>query len=318
MLITVAICTFNRAASLKRTLDSLAAMRVPNGLDWELVVVNNGCADATDDVLGSFADRLPVRREFEPRRGLSHARNRAVDASNGDYIIWTDDDVVVDQGWLAAYAAAFQGWPDAAVFGGPIIPRFDPPPPAWLAESQALVGGAFSERDLGDSVQPLGLPGDRIPYGANFALRSREQRNFRYNPNLGHGAGRRRLSEEVEVIERILAAGGTGYWIPQAKVEHCIGQDRQTEPYLVGFFVAAGETRGYLSDGRTAPRMLLGVPRWLWRVLFEQWVRYRLHRLASPAPVWVSHLRDYALAKGEIGYWRSRNIRSERPSPSSH
>jgi glycosyltransferase involved in cell wall biosynthesis len=42
MMITVAICTLNRAESLRRTLESLAAMRVPNGLGWEVVVVNNG------------------------------------------------------------------------------------------------------------------------------------------------------------------------------------------------------------------------------------------------------------------------------------
>ena len=48
MLITVAICTYNRAESLRRTLDSLAAMRVPENLDWEVVVVNNNCTDHTD------------------------------------------------------------------------------------------------------------------------------------------------------------------------------------------------------------------------------------------------------------------------------
>ena len=66
MLITVAICTLNRAESLRRTLKSLAAMQVPDDLDWEVVVVNNGCTDHTDDVIEAFADRLPIRREIRP------------------------------------------------------------------------------------------------------------------------------------------------------------------------------------------------------------------------------------------------------------
>src|ERR1700687_4230171 len=83
MLITVAICTLDRAESLRRTLDSLAAMGVPKDLDWEVVVVNNNCADHTDAVIEAFTDRLPLRREFEAQRGLSRARNHAVEAAGG-------------------------------------------------------------------------------------------------------------------------------------------------------------------------------------------------------------------------------------------
>src|ERR1051325_11089380 len=84
--VTIAICTFNRAESLRRTLRSLAELRVLNHVAWEIIVVNNNCTDNTDDVIASFSDRLPIRREFEPQRGLSCARNRAVKAAEGSYI----------------------------------------------------------------------------------------------------------------------------------------------------------------------------------------------------------------------------------------
>jgi len=45
MFVTIGICTFNRAESLRRTLNSLVAMRVPNGITWEVVVVNNNPND---------------------------------------------------------------------------------------------------------------------------------------------------------------------------------------------------------------------------------------------------------------------------------
>ena len=140
MLITVAICTLNRAELLRRTLESSAAMRVPPQLDWELVVVNNGCTDHTDELIAAFAGRMAVRREFEPQRGVSNARNRAVDAARGDYIVWTDDDVIVNPAWLAAYAEAFRRWPEAAVFGGPILPRYEAPVVKWVLEAEALLG----------------------------------------------------------------------------------------------------------------------------------------------------------------------------------
>jgi glycosyltransferase involved in cell wall biosynthesis len=306
MLITVVICTLNRAPSLGRALESLAAMHLSDGLRWELLVVDNGSTDGTAAVVDSFAHRLPLRREVEPRRGLSHARNRAVDVASGDYVVWTDDDCLIDRGWLAAYADAFQRWPDAAVFGGRIVPRFDPPVPAWLIESRAIVGGAFAERDLGEVAQALDLAGYRIPYGANFAIRATEQRLFRYNPDLGHGSNRGRMGDEHDVIVRILQSGCSGYWIPQAMVEHCIGRDRQTVGYLYRYFMAQGETWSYLREPEAPARMLFDVPRWRWRLLLEQWFRYRFHRLASPASVWTSHLVAYAFTRGEIRYLRSQ------------
>jgi len=154
MFVTVAICTLNRAESLRRTLASLA-MRVGGDLAWELVVVNNNSTDHTDAVIAECRERLPLRREFEPLQGHSNARNRAIAAARGEYIVWTDDDVIVGAGWLAAYAEAFRHWPDAVVFGGRIKPRYEPPVVRWVAESERVLGGPFAIRDFGYEVQPL-------------------------------------------------------------------------------------------------------------------------------------------------------------------
>jgi glycosyltransferase involved in cell wall biosynthesis len=302
-LLTVAICTSNRAESLQRTLDSLAAMQVSNRIDWELVVVNNGCTDHTDRVIGSFADRLPIRREYEPQRGLSNARNRAVDAAAGNYILWTDDDVVVAPGWLTAYAEAFERWPEAAVFGGPIIPRYAAPVPQWFSESEALLrNSVFGGRDFGDEPCPLSIARGNLPWGPNFAVRAAEQRQFRYNPQLGLAPGQRRRGEELDALGRILQSGASGYWVPTARIQHCSDTSQQTVEYVARYFATVGETSAFLETGREARRWF-GVPRWVWRQLVEGWLRYRIHRSVSPAPIWIPHLRDYAQAWGAARYY---------------
>ena len=303
MLITVAICTLDHAESLRRTLELLTAMRLPDDLDWEVVVVNNGCTDHTDEIIKAFADRLPIRRKFEPQRGLSRARNRAVDAAKGDYIVWTDDDVIVDPGWLAAYIEAFRRWPNAAVFGGKIVDRLAAPVPKWLAGNEAFKG--FAPCDFGDEAVTLSIEG-RLPFGPNFVVRATEQRAFRYNLELGHAPGQRRRGEEVDVVERILRSGGLGYWIPQARVEHCATQEQQTIRYFKSFFATLGEYEAFSSGSLVAgaPRWF-GVPRWAWRRLVEQWLRYRIHRLISPASVWLPRLMIYGIIWGKIRYWRS-------------
>ncbi len=142
MRITIAICTWNRAYLLSNTFAQMHKMLIPHGLKWELLVVNNNCTDHTDEVIASFSAKLPIRRIFEPTPGLSNARNAAVRAATGDYIIWTDDDVLVNEFWLSAYAEAFQRWPDAAVFGGPVTPWFADTPPKWITEAWPLVASA--------------------------------------------------------------------------------------------------------------------------------------------------------------------------------
>ena len=307
MFVTVAVCTFNRAESLRRTLDSLVAMRVARDLAWELIVVNNNSTDHTDAVIAEYRDRLPMRREFEPLHGHSNARNRAIAAAGGEYIIWTDDDVIVGTGWLAAYAGAFRRWPDAVVFGGRIKPRYEPPVARWVAESERVLGGPFAIRDFGDEVQPLSVAESRIPYGANFAVRTAEQRVFRYDPNLGLAPNRRRYEDEVDVITRLLASGARGYWVPQAIVEHCIGRERQTIRYIAAFNEGWGETCAFRDAKVTAQSVFwFGIPSRIWPRLFVWGLLYHLGRYLSPAPHWVKYLQAYSYNKGKYRYWAQR------------
>src|ERR1700676_1787445 len=106
MRITVAICTWNRAKLLDQTLTQMRELRIPVGVEWELLVVNNNCTDDTDAVLGRHAAHLPLQRLFQPRQGKSYAANLAVERSRGALIVWTDDDVLVDPNWLAEYVKA--------------------------------------------------------------------------------------------------------------------------------------------------------------------------------------------------------------------
>ena len=189
---TVVICTRNRAESLRLTLECLTRMEVPSDVDWELLIVDNGSSDATPHVVDEFVTRLPARRIEEPNAGLSNARNRGVSEAAGRYVVWTDDDVDVDEGWLFAYLNAFRTHTEAVVFGGRSIPRLAPPSVAWFAAGAPYLGDLLAVRDFGPNVIALSCVGDRIPFGLNFAVRTDVQRKFLYDPELGVAPGRRR------------------------------------------------------------------------------------------------------------------------------
>lgn len=303
--LSVAICTWNRCELLRQTLEQMTRLRVPAGVTWELLVVNNNCTDATDAVIAGFAARLPVRRIFEATPGQSSARNAAVRAATGDYLIWTDDDVLVDPEWLAAYAAAFARRPDAVIFGGPIAPWFEGTPPAWLAAAFPKVANAYAVLDLGSEAVPLGH--NTYPFGANMAFRTDVLRGRSYDPNLGLRPGSSMRGEEMVLIRELFAAGARGWWVPDARVRHFVPRARQTISYLKEYYRGSGQLLATLGKDRRGQGRFLGRPLWLWRQAIESEIRFRLRRIWGRPEDWVEDLRWSAMSWAQLRHYRTRS-----------
>ncbi len=112
--LSVAICTRNRVATLKRCLDSVLPLQQKYG--FELLVIDNAPSDDTTAKLVKRSS--PARYVLEQRPGLDFARNRAWMEATGDLIAYLDDDVVVDSGWLPGLQEAWDENSDAAAFTG--------------------------------------------------------------------------------------------------------------------------------------------------------------------------------------------------------
>jgi glycosyltransferase involved in cell wall biosynthesis len=303
--VTVAICTWNRAKLLDQTLDRLRQLRIPDGVTWELLVVNNNCSDDTDAVLGRHAGRLPLRRLFEPQPGLSHARNCAVRAARGELLLWTDDDILADEGWLAAYVRAARDWPDAAFFGGPVGPWFAVPPPAWIARNLDILAGTYALRPVRGESRPLG-PREE-PFGANMAFRADVLRRFPFDTELGRKKDSLMSGEDIDVIDRMRKASLHGVWVGDAFLQHYLPKERLTREYIKEWFRGAGRTNARWVGPQPHP-YLWGVPRWVWRkyvtAVAASWVL---------APVggraWLRAYTKAAFARGMI-----QEARADRPS----
>jgi glycosyltransferase involved in cell wall biosynthesis len=291
------ICTRNRCALLSGALASLRSVDVPPDTSWEIIVVDNGSGDDTGAVVAGHAGAIPVRLVVEPRVGLSYARNAAVREARGDYIIWIDDDVVVEGGWLAAYHRAFRRWPGAVFFGGAITPRFEGGPPAWLAAAMPWVGNAYAALDLGPDARRF--TGEVLPYGANLAIRLADQQQHPYDVRLGRRGNLLYAGEEWAVIRRLLDQGAEGWWVPDARLEHVIEPHRQTIAYLRRYFRENGASYALVREPN-GERMLLGRPRWLWREALSQELAYRVRRLYAPSSRWGEHLRRASGAWGML------------------
>lgn len=172
--ISVIICTQNRAGSLKLTLEHLAAAD-RNGIQAEVIVVDNAGRDNTKEVVDSFRQLIPVRYLYEPTVGVcgkSHALNRALDAGGlGDIIAVMDDDISPHSGWFRGVMAICRRWPDKDLFSGDtyIIWPYDDVPD-W-AKNARIHGWIFSGSRLGQS--DLTLQDGRWFLGGHFWFRSR-------------------------------------------------------------------------------------------------------------------------------------------------
>lgn len=309
--ISVIICTRNRALQLGEVLTSLADM-APVAAAWELIIVDNGSTDATPAVIDSFAGRLPVRHVYEATPGLSNARNRGVAETLGGWIVWTDDDVLVGPGWLKAYAQAIADNPDALVLGGKVTPVLLGPVPSWWEGASGELEGLVARRDFGPEPVALSIEENRLPFGANYAVRASEQKALCYDPLLGVGPNRKRLGEETQVI-RALLRSGRGMSVPDAEVLHQIPQGRLTEKYAEVYFRSIGETWAYLDDVKAenfmgpeikpdTPRWR-GAPRWVWRAAFVHRLAFLWTRAFAPSSIWINDLRMWAMCAGALAYW---------------
>jgi glycosyltransferase involved in cell wall biosynthesis len=250
--VSIAVCTRTRAGPIANLLDSITRLRIPPGITWEVVVVDNGSSDDTRQAILAYADRLPIHYAFEETPGVANARNHAVRVLQGRHICWTDDDAEVDPEWLCAYVDAFRRYPDAALFGGKVSPVLQPPTPPWFARlvDKYPVDALVASRDFGGREIPLDISRDHIPWGVNHAVRTSDQRRFPYDPQLGVSPLMRRSGEESQMMFELMTSGVTGWWIPSAHVRHIYPSNRQSLAYFYKHYAAIGETMAHLDDTR--------------------------------------------------------------------
>jgi GT2 family glycosyltransferase len=197
--ISVCICTRNRPDELARTLESVRASSRP----VDQVVVSDDSQDSATREL--IETRFPeVTYTTGPRRGLGANRNVAADRATGEFVLFLDDDCLLDERWVERALARLGTNGD---------------------RGRTIVTGL--ERNAGNLVGPADqdfLGFQRVPYGAgdvlktvviNSALFPRGLfRTHRFDEQLVYGC------DEVDLTTRAVAAGYRIRLCPDAVNDH--------------------------------------------------------------------------------------------------
>ena len=109
-MLSVVICTFNRASLLDKVLGSLCTQTLPLH-DFEVIIINDGSTDNTDAVAASYASRLPLRYSYQRNAGLASAKNHGLFASRGDIVLFLDDDDIAAASLLEEHVKTHMAFP---------------------------------------------------------------------------------------------------------------------------------------------------------------------------------------------------------------
>ena len=108
-LISIVIPTYQHARAIGACIDSVLAQTY---LNTEIIVVDDGSTDDTQEVLRKFGKKLTIIHQ--ENQGGNAARNRGLAVARGEYVICADADVVMKPAMLETMLDALQKYPEAS------------------------------------------------------------------------------------------------------------------------------------------------------------------------------------------------------------
>jgi len=241
LLVSVIVCTYNRAKLLEKTLLSLVDQDLA-GEVYEIVVVDNGSSDDTRAVVERVANSSgKIRYLHEPRVGVAIARNTGARESRGRYIAFFDDDNVADANCVRELLRAFDEIvPRPAIVAGKIDLEWEGHErPLWFSDrydrwvSRYDFGDRARELTADDYIVTMNVAFDRESYLASGGIREDLSRKGRMFITSG----------DVDLFVRMLSKGMHAYYQPSALAFHFVPKSRQKRSWLLKRIFGEGTTQ---------------------------------------------------------------------------
>lgn len=231
-MLTVTICTYNRAALLPRALKSVVTQTFDDEDDEiEILVIDNGSTDDTREVVASWQRRdARIRYVIERTPGISHARNRAMREARGEYLAFVDDDAWADEKWLTSLLKPMATVkPAPACVVGPVSLVWEGKRPDWFP---ARFESLLCSYRMGEASRFL-KPGEYLLTTNSLFHRPTLLKLGGMRTDLGHKRNALIGGEDNDVFNRLLAGGHSVYYEATANVFHPVPKERQTKKFLL-------------------------------------------------------------------------------------
>ena len=215
--VSVIICTLNRLEYLRKALKSLIEQTAPASY-FEVVVVDNGSTDGTAAYVQEQSKQHSfIKYLFEPKVGLSNARNSGSMVATGRYLAFLDDDAIASRQWVQNIINVFNtGELEIGCAGGKIELIWEVSRPVWLHD------GLLSQLGKLDLYgHALILPPGKYLFGGNFSIRKDVLEAVgSFSSFLGRQGDKLISNEEIELQTRLSFAGIPIVYDPKILVFH--------------------------------------------------------------------------------------------------
>jgi glycosyltransferase involved in cell wall biosynthesis len=236
-LITVIICTRNRANLLREAMASVVEQGIPKS-DYEIVVVDNASTDETPDVVAEFRGSAHIRYVHEEKLGLCIARNTGWRAASGRYVVFFDDDAIALPGWLQAVLDGFEAEPRAGVIGGHVHPLWEEHRPEWLMDA---IAGSLTIVDWGASAKVIRDIRREWLVGANMAIpKAVLEEVGGFHPWLDRVGKNLLSSGDVFLQKEIMRRGYQCFYFPAMAIQHRVPATRLERRWFLRRFYWQG------------------------------------------------------------------------------
>ncbi|WP_017720018.1 glycosyltransferase [Kamptonema formosum] len=247
--IVVAICTYNNAHLLERTLATIEQQQVNPSIRWSVLVVDNNSTDETPAVVQKYAGSGRISRLrslHEPCQGLAYARRRAICETASELIAFVDDDCLLSPDWVQQAVMFFREHPKAGAAGSRVQLLWEVPPDSVVLQFQ----NSLACQDRGDLLLQMPSTGDTYLVGAGLVLRRSALLASGWLDKIalvGRKGKQLTSGEDVEIVLRIRNAGYELWYNPAMQLQHYIPQRRMSVDYLCRLQRGIGQTRPILS-----------------------------------------------------------------------
>ena len=312
--ISVVLATHNGAATLPLTLEALKHVAEPPG-GFELIVIDNASSDTTRELVTRAARDLPLTLLSEPSQGKSFALNRGLKAARGKLIVFIDDDVLPDEGWLCAYAEGAARHAQADLFAGQVRHHWQKKPPRWL-ERLAAEGRSYAGTP---QDQPEGAVPAIFFKGLNFMVRRAVVDAVAFSERAGVNFSGTRSSgggEDTAFVGQAEVLGHRTCYLPEARVRHIVRPQQIGVRAVFQRYFRIGRAMTLNDPAQFDPHgaRLFGYPRYLFRTLPRDGLRALGHLLRGDAHAAADEMIGLAMTCGRAEEWRVMNRLSPEQS----
>lgn len=295
--VSLIIATYNGGSRVSKTLHSLIKQTLPKEF-WDVVVVDNNSTDNTSEVVKTFISEnkdINIKLVFEPKQGLSNARNCGIANSKGEYLVFVDDDELLGEELLRTYFDYFDTRPFSVAAGGKILPVYETTKPKWL--SFVTERAVASTVDHGKKEKPF--PKGSYFIGGNMGIRrSAIELCGEFDPSLGRMGNTLLGGEEKDMYNRLLTLNQEIGYLPGAVIYHIIPPQRLTKEHLITLAFKIGQSEQI----RTRNISQKAYKNRLWSELFKWCATFVigfLHIITfSPAKAKYLFIMRYQITKG--------------------